>query len=311
MEFAGHAGVERSPGSALACVRQLPETPMLDHASTRRCLATPQGTLHYHEAGEGAPLLLLHGSGPGVSGWGNFAGNLPAFAAMFRTLILDLPGYGASAAIDGPPLEVAIAAVLRFLDGLGIGRADLLGNSMGGIVASHVAARFPGRVRRLAAIGGLGHNLFTAFPGEGLRLLAEFAEAPSRDAMRAWLCSMVFDRGRITDELVEERFARATLPDALANSRKMYSRAALETLAAAPRSASLPFGYLAEIQAPTLLLWGRDDRVSPLDRAILPLRLIPRVELHTFPDCGHWAQIECKDAFESVALAFFSRPGSA
>ena len=284
---------------------------MLDHAATSRCLATPQGTLHYHEAGPeavgGPPLLLLHGSGPGVSGWGNFAGNLPTFAAMFRTLILDLPGYGESDAVDGPPLEVGIAAVLRFLDGLGIGRADLLGNSMGGIVASHVAARYPDRVRRLAAIGGLGHNLFTAFPGEGLRLLAEFAEAPSRAAMRAWLYSMVFDQGLITDALVEERFARATRPDALANLRRVYSRAALETLAVPPRSASLPFGHLAEIQAPTLLLWGRDDRVSPLDRAILPMRLIPRVELHTFPDCGHWAQIECQEAFESIALAFFGR----
>lgn len=280
---------------------------MFDHQTTSRRLATPPGTLHYHEAGEGPPLVLLHGSGPGVSGWGNFAGNLPSFARHFRTLVLDLPGYGWSDPVDGPPLEVAIDALLRFLDGLGIQSADLLGNSMGGIVASHVAARYPDRVRRLAAMGGLGHNLLTAFPGEGIRLLAEFAEAPSRAAMAAWLRSMVFDQALITGELVEERFARATRPEALANSRKMYSQAAIQALAAPPRSSLLPFGYLAEIQAPTLLLWGRDDRVSPLDRALIPLRLIPRCELHTFPDCGHWAQLECKEAFESIALAFFGR----
>jgi pimeloyl-ACP methyl ester carboxylesterase len=280
---------------------------MFDFATTSRRLATPAGALHYHEAGDGPPLVLLHGSGPGVSGWGNFAGNLPVFAGAFRTLILDLPGYGSSDDVDGIPLEVGAAAVLRLLDGLGIARADLLGNSMGGIIASHVAARHPDRVRRLATMGGIGLNLFTGFPGEGIRLLVEFAEAPSKAAMAAWLRSMVYDPSLITDALVEERYARATEPGALANSRRMYSAAAVAALAHPPQGAPLPWAYLPSIEAPTLLLWGRDDRVSPLDRAILPMRLIPRAELHTFPHCGHWAQIERKEEFESIALAFFGR----
>jgi pimeloyl-ACP methyl ester carboxylesterase len=64
---------------------------------------------------------------------------------------------------------------------------------------------------------------------------------------------------------------------------------------------------LGRIQAPTLLCWGRDDRVAPLDGAIAPLRLIPRCELHVFPDCGHWAMLERKAAFESVVLSFLLR----
>ena len=68
----------------------------LTHDATSRTLDTPQGTLHYHEAGDGPPLLLLHGSGPGVSGWANFRGNLPAFAEQYRTLVLDMPGFGKS-----------------------------------------------------------------------------------------------------------------------------------------------------------------------------------------------------------------------
>ena len=71
--------------------------------ATSRTLATPDGDLHYHEAGDGPPLLLLHGSGPGVSGWANFGGNLPLFAEHFRTLVLDLPGFGTSHAVDGQP----------------------------------------------------------------------------------------------------------------------------------------------------------------------------------------------------------------
>ncbi|GFG80102.1 hypothetical protein MPRG_33780 [Mycobacterium paragordonae] len=58
---------------------------------------------------------------------------------------------------------------------------------------------------------------------------------------------------------------------------------------------------------PTLLTWGRDDRVSPLDMAIIPMRTIPNAELHVFPNCGHWAMIEAKAAFESTVLAFLSR----
>ena len=66
-------------------------------------------------------------------------------------------------------------------------------------------------------------------------------------------------------------------------------------------------GMLRRIQAPTLLTWGRDDRVTPLDGAIAPLRLIPRCELHVFPDCGHWAMIERKAEWESVVLSFLRR----
>ncbi len=67
------------------------------------------------------------------------------------------------------------------------------------------------------------------------------------------------------------------------------------------------FAYLPKIQAPTLMTWGRDDRVNPLDIAMLPLRLIPNVELHVFSKCGHWAMIEQKEAFEQVVLGFLKR----
>ena len=75
----------------------------LTHDATSRTLDTPKGTLHYHEAGDGPPLLLLHGSGPGVSGWANFRGNLPAFAEHYRTLVLDMPGFGKSYSSERQP----------------------------------------------------------------------------------------------------------------------------------------------------------------------------------------------------------------
>jgi pimeloyl-ACP methyl ester carboxylesterase len=255
-------------------------------------------------------LLLLHGSGPGVTGWANFQGNLSLFAQHFRCLILDMPGYGGSDPVEGHPILTLADATVRFMDALKIDKANIIGNSLGGIVGSHVAANHPQRVVRFVTIGGLGMNLFSSFPGEGINRLVEFAENPTRELLVAWLRSMVFDPAVVTDELVEERFKRATTPQMLETSRKLYSRAGMQAMAQAFRGPGALAGvaHLGKIEAPTLITWGRDDRVSPIDLAILPMRIIPRAELHTFYNCGHWAMIERKEEFESVVLSFLKRP---
>jgi pimeloyl-ACP methyl ester carboxylesterase len=281
----------------------------LTEAGTSRELQTDNGKLQYHEAGQGDPLLLLHGSGPGVSGWANFAGNIDVFAARFRTLILNLPGFGGSEVTDGHPMIDAPAAVVAFLDGLGIERCNILGNSMGGWVGANVASNHPERVDRLASIGGVGVNIFSQMPSEGIKALVDFVEEPSRPALVRWIQSMLYDQSFLTDELVERRWQQATAPGAVEWMRKMYSRASAEALGEtmAGRDGPPPWLSLAHIQAPTLLLWGRDDRVSPVDMALMPMRIIPKCELHVFYDCGHWVMIERKEEFESVTLDFFGR----
>jgi len=281
------------------------------YEETSRYLDTPEGRLHYHEAGEGDPLILLHGSGPGVSGWANFEGNLPLFARHFRCLVLDMPGFGDSEApATGHPMLDAPAAVLRFCNALKIDRAHFIGNSMGGAVTTSVALQRPDLVRRFISIGGIGVNIFSSMPSEGIKLLVDFTEAPSRDALVRWLQSMVYDQSLITEELIADRLQRATEPKTLEWARRMYSRAAVSMITKnlSGANGSPSWAQLAKIACPTLLAWGRDDRVSPIDMALLPMRLIPRCELHTFYDCGHWAMIERKAEFESVALSFLLRP---
>lgn len=275
--------------------------------ATSRTLATPDGDLHYHEAGEGPPLLLVHGSGPGVSGWANFSGNLALFAEHFRTLVLDLPGFGRSHPVEGSPVLHAPGAVLAFLDGLGIDRLAMLGNSLGGGVVAGLAANHPERVTRLVTLGGVGVPFFSPLPPEGIVRLVEFVEDPTRERLHQWMRSMVFDPAVLTDDFVETRWAAASDPEALAAIRTMYSREMLEVLRPLMLGNPETLGMLGRIAAPTLLTWGRDDRVTPLDGAIAPLRLIPRCELHVFPDCGHWAMIERKAEFESVVLSFLLR----
>jgi pimeloyl-ACP methyl ester carboxylesterase len=89
----------------------------------------------------------------------------------------------------------------------------------------------------------------------------------------------------------------------------MYGKAAFAAMMnmMAASDLPLPWARMHKVAAPTLLTWGRDDRVSPLDMALIPMRTIPNAELHVFPNCGHWAMIEAKAAFESVVIAFLDR----
>ncbi|WP_327349186.1 alpha/beta fold hydrolase [Streptomyces sp. NBC_01321] len=285
----------------------------LSHDSTLRELATDQGVLRYHEAGDGPPLLMLHGSGPGVTGWRNFRGNLGRFSEHFRCLVLEFPGFGVSDPADGHPMATATDAVGRFLDGLGLHQVDVVGNSMGGFVATRFALDNPDRVRRLVTIGGMGRNLFSPGPGEGINLLMEFTENPTRERLVQWLYSMVYDPAMVTEELIEERWAQATEPDTLAAARRMYGKAAFAAGAAtAATSEDAPlWAMLHRLRAKTLITWGRDDRVSPVDMSIVPMRTIPDAELHVFPNCGHWVMIEQKAAWESAVLAFLTRKDAA
>ena len=271
--------------------------------------AAEHGTIHYHEAGQGPDLLLIHGSGPGVTGWANFEGNLPVFAKHFRCVIIDLPGYGKSDPIEGDPIGGCVTASLALMEALGMACTHIIGNSLGGIVGSHIAANHPERVDRFVTIGGIGMNIFSPFPGEGLNLLTEFTEDPTRERIEQWLRSMVFDQSMVTEELIESRFKQATEPVTLETSRKLYARASINAIAEVFRGENSVqrVAHLGKIQAPTLITWGRDDRVTPLDIALLPMRLIPNAELHVFPNCGHWNMIERKAEFESLVKAFLLR----
>ena len=285
----------------------------LSYEGTLREITTDAGVLRYHEAGEGPPLLLLHGSGPGVTGWRNFRGNLAVFAQRFRCLVLEFPGFGVSDDFGGHPMVTALDAVVRFVDALGLDSVDIIGNSMGGGVALNYAIAHPERVGKLVTIGGIGRNLFSPGPGEGIKLLQEFTEEPTRERLVQWLHSMVYDPALVTEELIEERWTQATDPATLDSARRMYSKAAFAMMVKAMEASDAPppWAMLHKVAAPTLITWGRDDRVSPLDMALIPMRTIPRAELHVFPHCGHWAMIERKDEFESAVLAFLTRKDTA
>jgi 4,5:9,10-diseco-3-hydroxy-5,9,17-trioxoandrosta-1(10),2-diene-4-oate hydrolase len=261
--------------------------------------------LHYHEAGAGPPLVLLHGSGPGVSGWSNFRGNFPVFAEQFRTVIMDMPGFGQSElpALDRAYPRVAADHVVRLMDGLGIERAHLLGNSMGGYVAFELALAYPDRVGRLVGMGpgGLAANILGPDPSEGARRLADFMMAPSKEAMQAWVDTMVANKAVVDDDLIAERLANAMAPGAMASTMAIFS-----SLGQHPEPVPL-YARVRNIKAPTLITWGRDDRMLPVEGALFGYRQMPNAELHLFSKCGHWAQVERKTDFERLVVDFLTR----
>ncbi|MFD7205502.1 alpha/beta fold hydrolase [Streptomyces sp. NPDC059893] len=265
-------------------------------------------TFAYHEAGEGEPLLLLHGSGPGVSAWSNFQHNLPFFAQHFRTVMPDLPGFGGS---DLPELDevytvVAARLVTRLMDELGIEKAVFIGNSMGGAVAAELAVQFPERVRRMTLMGsgGLSVSTFAPDPSEGFLRLFEFLEDPTRERMIGWVRTMVHDPRLITPELIDERMRNATADGVIEKTKAILGSMFDPQL----QASYTPLWTRARLVAtPTLLLWGRDDRMLPYDQAHFAARHLPDVELHTFARCGHWVQVERRYDFERVALEFLTR----
>ena len=281
-----------------------------ESAATGRFAQAAGMRLHYHEAGTGPagelPVVLLHGGGPGASAWSNFAANLPAFAEGFRTLMIDQPGFGRS---DKPPVagnyfSFAADAVAGLLTELGLERVHLVGNSLGGGTAVRFALRYPERAGRLVLMGpgGLSLNVFAADPTEGVRRLAEFAAppGPTTEKMAAFLRTLVYDQRLITDELVAERFAAASEPAALA------AMAALGASFFDPATAAdgLLWREAHQLRQEVLLIWGREDRVNPLDGALVALKIIRRAQLHVFSRCGHWAQLEKRDEFNRLAISF-------
>lgn len=261
--------------------------------------------LHYTDQGDGPPVVLLHGSGPGVSGLANFGDVLPALSKGLRCLVLDQPGFGASArpeVFDRSYLRIAADAVTALLDELGLEKVALLGNSMGGDVAVRFALDNPSRVSRLLLMGpgGTGAPILGPQPSEGIKRLQEFNADPTRERLVAWLTTMVFDPRVLTEELVDARFAAATAPGAIKNLVDAYA-----TFYDPAFAEPVPLhAEVSRLRCEVLIAWGRDDRVAPVEGALYPARQIRRCDLRIFSRCGHWVQVERKDDFERMALEF-------
>jgi pimeloyl-ACP methyl ester carboxylesterase len=253
-----------------------------------------------HDVGTGSPVLLLHGSGPGVSAAANWRLTIPALvAAGHRVIAPDQLGFGQTVPPEDHEYSVDswLAHAVALLDTLGIDKVSVIGNSFGGAMALRLASRHADRVDRLVLMGSVG----VPFPiTEGLD--AVWGYEPSVESMRELLGIFAYDTSRMTDELARDRFEASIKDGADQRFSAMFP---------APRqrwvdSMVLSLDELRSIAAPTLLFHGRDDKVIPFTTSLNLFHLIDNAQLHAFGQCGHWTQIEYADDFNTLLTRFLT-----
>lgn len=274
----------------------------LTQSDAARFVQTPDWKIRYYEAGEGHPLILIHGSGPGATGWSNFSRNIEALAANFHVYALDMPGWGESDPCSKETLD-HVGATVQFMDALGLDKAALVGNSMGGIVALAVAVDHPDRVSHVITMGPGSSptpRLFSAGDGptEGLKYLQQAYRTPTPEAMQALVNIMVYDKCFATPKLCQARSDAANAcPEHLANFLDMLAKGG-------PINRWAPMDRLMQMQIPTLLIHGRDDRVVPYEHSLVLCAHIPNSRLVLMNRCGHWAMIEHAAEFNRLVTDF-------
>jgi pimeloyl-ACP methyl ester carboxylesterase len=261
---------------------------------------------HYVQAGEGEPVVLIHGGGPGASGASGWANTIPALARHFRVYALDLIGNGQT---DKPIIDYSFQTFVEhlagFVDALKLDQVRVLGNSQGAYIAIKYVLDHPGRAKQAALI-----STGTLAKAAGIDDQGKAAVLPrfdgTKESLRKFMEIIVNDRARLTDELIDGRFAAASLP----GHREMF-----DSLGKYRRLMAEDSGYrqvyevgsrLTQLTVPWCMIWGGADRSAPLD----PLgngmhEMFPAVPFHVVEGSGHQVQNDKPEECNRLLLDFF------
>ena len=256
--------------------------------------------VHYHDVGSGDPIVLLHSYGPGTTGWITFHKILPALAQRYRCIVMDLPNFGRTGPVtyNEPLHNLQARTALALMDKLGIEKAHLVGNSQGGQSAMVVAMKNPERVNKL--IFGACHiktggdlYLMGNRPSEGSRATNDVITDPTRENVHRYLRVHIDDQTLVTDDLIDYIHQNYTgHPD---------------HVAANAASVSVPYDHgvdLPNIKAPSLIIWGRYDRMCVFEIGIAALNNIDDSRLILLNNCGHWPPYEKPEEYTAHLLNF-------
>jgi len=254
---------------------------------------------NYLEAGTGDPVVLIHGSGPGVTSYANWRLVLPALAENFRVVAPDMVGFGFS---ERPAnieygLQTWADQVVGLMDTLELPKAHLVGNSFGGAIALRIATQHPDRVGKLVLMGSMG----VPFPiTEGLERV--WGYEPSFENMRKVLDVFAYSRELVNDELAEVRYRGSIQPGFQESFSAMFP---------APRqrwveAMCTPEDEIRRLPHRTLIVHGREDQVIPVQTSLRLEELIDNADLSVFSHCGHWSMIERTADFNRSVSEFFS-----
>jgi 2-hydroxymuconate-semialdehyde hydrolase len=254
---------------------------------------------NYHDVGQGAPLLMIHGSGPGVTAWANWRLALPELSKNRRVIAPDVVGFGFTERPAGIQynIETWVGQLVGLLDALDLQRVDIVGNSFGGALALKLAIQHPDRVGRIVLMGSGG----VSYPMTA-ELDSVWGYQPSIENMRKMLDIFAYDRSLVTGELAAMRYKASIQP----GFQEAYS-----SMFPAPRQRWLDAMANTEEQIraiphETLVVHGREDRVIPLSSSLTLANWLPNSQLHVYGHCGHWTQIEHASRFSRLVNDFLS-----
>lgn len=260
-------------------------------------------SINYHDVGAGPPVLLIHGSGPGVTAWANWRLVIPELSRRARVIAPDMAGFGYTVSTDPADTTVAgwVRQLIGLMDALGLPRVSIVGNSFGGAIALHTAAAHPARVEKLVLMGAVG----TSFPiTEGLDRI--WGYQPSLEAMRGLMQVFVHDQRLIDDELIAMRYRASVRDDVQQRFAALFPPPRQRWVDAL----ALPDDALRATIQPTLVVHGRQDQVIPFAVSEHLAQLLPNARLHAVERCGHWVQIEHTAEFLREVEAFLFGPAS-
>jgi 2-hydroxymuconate-semialdehyde hydrolase len=254
---------------------------------------------NYHDVGEGSPVFMIHGSGPGVTGWANWRLVIPELAKHHRVIAPDMAGFGFTERVEGYEYTMAnwVQHAIDLMDALAIEKTDLVGNSFGGGLSLALAIAHPERVNKLVLMGAAGVK-FDLTPG----LDEVWGYQPSVENMRKMMDLFAYDRSLVSDELAELRYRASIQPGFQEAFSKMFPaprQQCVDALASNPED-------IKKIQHETLIIHGREDLVVPPITSTTLFDLIPNSQLHMFGCCGHWTQIEHNARFNELVKDFFA-----
>lgn len=255
--------------------------------------------VNYHDHGSGFPVVMIHGSGPGVSAFVNWRLVMPELARQRRVLAPDMLGFGFTERPAGMvyTLDNWVDQVIAFLDTMNLPQVDLVGNSFGGALSLALTVRHPERVRRLVLMGAAG----VSFPITQ-ELDDVWGYEPSFENMRRIMDVFAYDRNLVNDDLARLRYEASIRPGFQESYASMFPAPRqrwVDALATADDA-------IAGITHETLIIHGREDKVIPLENSLRLSRLIARSQLHVFGRCGHWTQIEHAKRFSQLVSNFLA-----
>ena len=274
----------------------------LTFENTKKLVDTKDYRIQINEAGAGHPIFMIHGAGPGATGWSNFEPNVAELSQKYRCIAVTMPGWGES---SPQTLETGLdqaEAMRQLMDTMGIERAAFVGNSMGGMISLRVTAANPERVSHLVTMGSGAPGVSVVGPTgltEGLRVLVETYQDPSSENFMRLVQVMCYDSSFATDELAQTRAKAAhEFPEHNKNWLDFW------------KSGRLTEGFAELVPAlqrstvPALLVHGRDDRTMHFETSLRLMSMLPDSRVVLFNRCGHWAQLEHAAEFNRLVDDF-------